>query len=223
MLNAKCGMLNVAPRRGRYESGYFTVIIPVIQHSAFRIQHERDARNTFSKGGRPMDSSQFTVALLVANQFGVLTRVSGLFARRGFNIDSLTVGATQDPRFSRMTISAQGDDYVRGQIVRQLEKLEDVKTVQLMDESRTVLRSLMIVKVKLEKGRLSEIVEAANTFRASVIDLSPDSVLIEITGTLDKLQAFLEYAKGFGIIETSSTGPTAIGRSGYCLGGEAKQ
>ena len=170
-----------------------------------------------------MDSSQFTVALLVANQFGVLTRVSGLFARRGFNIDSLTVGATQDPRFSRMTITAQGDDYVRGQIVRQLEKLEDVKTVQLMDESRTVLRSLMIVKVKLDKGRLSEIVEAANTFRASVIDLSPDSVLIEITGTSDKLQAFLEYAKGFGIIETSSTGPTAIGRSGYCLGGEAKQ
>ena len=170
-----------------------------------------------------MDSSQFTVALLVANQFGVLTRVSGLFARRGFNIDSLTVGATQDPRFSRMTISAQGDDYVRGQIVRQLEKLEDVKTVQLMDESRTVLRSLMIVKVQLEKGRLSEIVEAANTFRASVIDLSPDSVLIEITGTLDKLQAFLEYAKGFGIIETSSTGSTAIGRSGYCLGEEAKQ
>ena len=168
-----------------------------------------------------MDSSQFTVALLVANQFGVLTRVSGLFARRGFNIDSLTVGATQDPRFSRMTITAQGDDYVRGQIVRQLEKLEDVKTVQLMDESRTVLRSLMIVKVKLDKGRLSEIVEAANTFRASVIDLSPDSVLIEITGTSDKLQAFLEYAKGFGIIETSSTGSTAIGRSGYCLGGEA--
>ena len=168
-----------------------------------------------------MDSSQFTVALLVANQFGVLTRVSGLFARRGFNIDSLTVGATQDPRFSRMTITAQGDDYVRGQIVRQLEKLEDVKTVQLMDESRTVLRSLMIVKVMLDKGRLSEIVEAANTFRASVIDLSPDSVLIEITGTADKLQAFLEYAKGFGIIETSSTGPTAIGRSGYCLGGEA--
>ena len=168
-----------------------------------------------------MDSSQFTVALLVANQFGVLTRVSGLFARRGFNIDSLTVGATQDPRFSRMTISAQGDDYIRGQIVRQLEKLEDVKTVQLMDESRTVLRSLMIVKVRLDKGRLSEIVEAANTFRASVIDLSPDSVLIEITGTADKLQAFLEYAKGFGIIEISSTGSTAIGRSGYCLTGEA--
>ena len=107
--------------------------------------------------------------------------------------------------------------------MRQLEKLEDVKTVQLMDESRTVLRSLMIVKVKLDKGRLSEIVEAANTFRASVIDLSPDSVLIEITGTADKLQAFLEYAKGFGIIETSSTGSTAIGRSGYCLDGEAKQ
>lgn len=166
-----------------------------------------------------MDSSQFTVALLVANHFGVLTRVSGLFARRGFNIDSLTVGATQDARFSRMTITAKGDDYIRGQIVRQLEKLEDVKTVQLMEEGRTVLRALMIVKVRLTQGKLSEIVEAANTFRASVIDLSPDSVLIEVTGAPDKLQAFLEYAKGYGIIEISSTGPTAIGRSNYCLDG----
>ena len=168
-----------------------------------------------------MDSSQFTVALLVANQFGVLTRVSGLFARRGFNIDSLTVGPARDPRFSRMTITAQGDDYIRGQIVRQLEKLEDVKAVQLMDEDRTVLRALMIVKVRLSPGKLSEIVEAANTFRASVVDLSPGSVLIEITGTPDKLQAFLEYAKSYGIVEISSTGPTAIGRWNYCLDEEA--
>ena len=99
------------------------------------------------------------------------------------------------------------------------EKLEDVKTVQLMEEGRTVLRALMIVKVRLTQGKLSEIVEAANTFRASVIDLSPDSVLIEVTGAPDKLQAFLEYAKGYGIIEISSTGPTAIGRSYYCLDG----
>ena len=87
-----------------------------------------------------MEETRLILSMLVANESGVLTRISGLFARRGFNIDSLTVGATQDPRFSRMTISAQGDDYIRGQIVRQLEKLEDVKTVQLKDESRTVLR-----------------------------------------------------------------------------------
>lgn len=164
-----------------------------------------------------MDTSNFVVALLVSNHFGVLTRVSGLFARRGFNIDSLTVGETEDARFSRMTITARGDDYIKDQIVRQLEKLEDVKTVQLMEEGRTVLRALMIIKVKLEPGKLSELVEAANTFRASVIDLSPDSVLIEITGTPDKLSAFLAYFEAFGIIEISSTGPTAIGRSDYRL------
>ncbi len=164
-----------------------------------------------------MNAEQFTVSLLVSNHFGVLTRISGLFARRGFNIDSLTVGETEDPRLSRMTITSRGDDYIRGQIVRQLEKLEDVKIVQLMDEGRTVLRALMVVKVKLAPGKLSEIVEAANTFRAAVIDLSPDSVLVEITGTPDKLAAFVEYVKIYGILELSSTGPTAIGRSAYCL------
>jgi acetolactate synthase-1/3 small subunit len=160
---------------------------------------------------------QFIVSLLVNNHFGVLTRVAALFARRGFNIDSLTVGVTETPEFSRMTILAKGDDYIKEQIVKQLQKLEDVKLVQLMRPDQTVQRELLIVKVRVEKSKLSEITEAANTYRASVIDLSPDSLLIEITGEPQKINAFLEYIKDYGIIEMSRTGPTAMGRSNYCL------
>ncbi|MFY9382289.1 MAG: acetolactate synthase small subunit [Eubacteriales bacterium] len=156
---------------------------------------------------------QFVLSLLVSNHFGVLTRISGLFARRGFNIDSLTVGVTENPEYSRMTIVSQGDEYIREQMVRQLRKLEDVKVVRLMPEDNTVMRELLLVKVKLEPGKLSEIVEAANTFRANVVDLSPDSVLIEITGDKSKLDAFIEYYKPYGIIEISRTGITAVGRS----------
>ena len=164
-----------------------------------------------------MERQQFVVSLLVANHFGVLTRVSALFARRGFNIDSLTVGVTDDPEYSRMTIVAQGDDYIKEQIVKQLQKLEDVRLVQLMNPNQTVQRELMIVKVKLAPGKLSELVEAANTYRANVIDLSPESLLIEITGEPTKLNAFLEYFKAYGIVEMSRTGPSAMGRSNYCL------
>ena len=161
---------------------------------------------------------QFIVSLLVNNQFGVLTRVAALFARRGFNIDSLTVGVTETPEFSRMTILAKGDEYIKEQIVKQLMKLEDVKMVQLMRPDQTVQRELLIVKVRVERSKLSEITEAVNTYRANVIDLSPDSLLIEITGEPQKLNAFLEYIKDYGIIEMSRTGPTAMGRSSYCLG-----
>lgn len=160
---------------------------------------------------------QFIVSLLVNNHFGVLTRVAALFARRGFNIDSLTVGVTETPEFSRMTILAKGDDYIKEQIVKQLQKLEDVKLVQLMKPDHTVQRELLIVKVRMEKSKLSEITEAASTYRASVIDLSPDSLLIEITGEPQKINAFLEYIKDYGIVEMSRTGPTAMGRSNYCL------
>ncbi len=164
-----------------------------------------------------MDRQQFVISLLGANHFGVLTRVSALFARRGFNIDSITAGVTEDSEYSRLTIVAQGDDYIKEQIVKQLQKLEDVRLVQLMNPGQTVQRELMIIKVKLAPGKLSELVEAANTYRANVIDLSPDSLLIEITGEPGKLNAFLEYFKSYGIVEMSRTGPSAMGRSNYCL------
>ncbi|MEL7608478.1 MAG: acetolactate synthase small subunit [Bacillota bacterium] len=167
-----------------------------------------------------MEMDQFIVSLLVANHFGVLTRISALFARRGFNIDSLTVGVTEDPEVSRMTIVTRGDEYIKDQIVKQLQKLVDVKIVQLMDLNKTVIRELLVVKINVHPGKLSEISEAVKTYRASVVDLSPDSMIIEITGEPPKLSAFLNYIKGYGIIEMARTGPTAMGRSTYCLAEE---
>ncbi len=164
-----------------------------------------------------MQNQQFTVSLLVANQSGVLTRVSSLFSRRAFNIDSLTVGETEDPTLSRMTIVSWGDDYMKDQIVKQLQKLQDVKKVQLMQSDKIVVRELMIVKIGLDKGVLPELMEAVNAYRATVVDLSPDSMAIEITGETVKLNAFLDYVRQYTIIEMARTGPTAIGRSTYCL------
>lgn len=164
-----------------------------------------------------MKSHQFIVSLLVNNHSGVLTRVSSLFARRAFNIDSLTVGETEDPTLSRMTIVSWGDDYMKDQIVKQLQKLQDVHKVQLMQSEKIVVRELMIVKVKLEKGMLPELMEAVNGYRANVVDLSPGSLAIEITGETEKLNAFLDYMRQYTIIEMVRTGPSAIGRSTYCL------
>jgi acetolactate synthase-1/3 small subunit len=167
-----------------------------------------------------MQSHQFIVSLLVANHSGVLTRVSSLFSRRAFNIDSLTVGVTEDPTLSRMTIVSWGDDYLKDQIVKQLHKLQDVKKVQLMKSGKIVVRELMIVKVMLDRGILPELMEAVNAYRASVVDLSPDSMSIEITGETDKLNAFLDYMRQYSFIDMTRTGPTAIGRSTYCLENE---
>lgn len=164
-----------------------------------------------------MQNHQFIVSLLVNNHSGVLTRVSSLFARRAFNIDSLTVGETDDPTQSRMTIVSWGDDYMKDQIVKQLQKLQDVKKVQLMQSDMIVVRELMMVKVKLEKGMLPELMEAVNAYRANVVALSPDSMVTEITGETEKLNAFLDYMRQYSIIEMARTGPTAIGRSTYCL------
>ena len=167
-----------------------------------------------------MQNQQFIVSLLVSNQSGVLTRVSSLFSRRAFNIDSLTVGETEDPALSRMTIVSWGDDYMKDQITKQLQKLQDVKKVQLMQSDKVVVRELMIVKIRLDKGVLPELMEAVNAYRANVVDLSPDSMSIEITGETIKLNAFLDYMRQYSIIEMARTGPTAIGRSTYCLANE---
>jgi len=164
-----------------------------------------------------MQNQQFIVSLLVSNQSGVLTRVSSLFSRRAFNIDSLTVGETENPALSRMTIVSWGDDYMKDQITKQLQKLQDVKKVQLMQSDKVVVRELMIVKIRLDKGVLPELMEAVNAYRANVVDLSPDSMSIEITGETIKLNAFLDYMRQYSIIEMARTGPTAIGRSTYCL------
>ncbi|NLP47501.1 MAG: acetolactate synthase small subunit [Clostridiales bacterium] len=160
-----------------------------------------------------MDNERFLLSMLVNNEAGVLTRISGLFARRGFNIDSLSVGETEDPGISRITIMAKGDDYFKGQVVHQLEKLHDVNIVELMDLDDTVMRELLLIKIKAQdQTNRSQILEAVNIFRAKVIDLTPVSLTVEITGETLKVQAFVEYLTPYGILELCRTGVTAIGR-----------
>ncbi|MGI6005527.1 MAG: acetolactate synthase small subunit [Christensenellales bacterium] len=167
-----------------------------------------------------MEKGQFIVSLLVSNHSGVLMRVTSLFSRRAFNIDSLTVGVTEDEALSRITIVSHGDAYVKNQIVKQLQKLVDVKKVQLMDPDRIVVRELLLIKIKIQKNQLSEITEAVATYRANVVNLSPESMIISITGEPAKLNAFMQYIQSYGIIEICRTGPTAIGMNGYALANE---
>ena len=159
-----------------------------------------------------MENKKFTIALLVANKHGVLTRIAGLFAKRAYNIDNLSVGKTEDPTISRMTIVTECDEGIKEQIVRQLEKLIDVKYVHILEPHTAVMRELMLVKIKLNGGTSSNIMEAINVFRAKVLDLSPESIIVEITGQTDKLNAFLQYMKQYDTIELSRTGLTALER-----------
>lgn len=157
------------------------------------------------------------MSMLVKNEAGVLTRVSGLFARRGFNIDSLSVGETLDKSVSRITITATGDEYVKEQIQLQLQKLHDVLIVESMPHGVTVTRELLLIKVNVAQGERSEILEAISIFRAKVVDLTPTSLTVEITGERNKCNAFLEYLRPFGIAELCRTGITAISRGSSVL------
>lgn len=161
--------------------------------------------------------NKLVLSLLVNNEAGVLTRVSGLFSRRGFNIESLSVGETQNPQFSRITIQASGDEYVRMQLVHQLRKLHDVKIVECMELERTVCRELLLIKVCAGSDARSLVLEGANVFRAKVCDLTPTTVTMELTGDTDKLDGFIAFLEPFKIIETCRTGITAIGRGEYTL------
>ncbi|MFA6815219.1 MAG: acetolactate synthase small subunit [Lentisphaeria bacterium] len=159
-----------------------------------------------------MNSDEFILSMLVNNESGVLTRVSGLFARRAFNIDSLSVGVTAEPSISRITITARGDDYVKNQIMRQLEKLQDVKVVEMMPRDTTVMRELFLIKLNITQKERAGLMEAVAVFRAKVVDLNNDSVTFEITGECSKCNAFVEYLRPFGIAELCCTGLTAISR-----------
>lgn len=158
-----------------------------------------------------MKTDQFIISILVSNHFGVLTRVSGLFTRRGYNIDSLSVGETEDPRYSRMTIVTTGDERIKEQIIKQLEKLYDVKYVHLLDEPRTIARELALIKIAVDRDSRTAIIEAVNVFKGAVVDFTPDSMMVEIVGDTDKLDAFIEYVRPYGILELCRTGVTAMG------------
>ncbi len=151
-------------------------------------------------------------SILVENSAGVLSRVAGLFSRRGYNIDSLTVGETTDPKVSRMTVTVTGDDDVLEQIEKQLSKLIDVKEVVELPAEASVCRELVLVKVECDTTRRQEIIAISDIFRANIVDVSPESVIIELTGAQSKLNAFIELLNGFKITELARTGITGLAR-----------
>ncbi len=153
------------------------------------------------------------ISALVLNKPGVLQRVAGLFTRRGFNIDNITVGASEKDKFARMTIISQGDEKVLEQITKQLNKLIDVIKVRDLDPESTVKRELCLIKVHAPAERIrSEVIQYASIFRGRIIDVSSENLTIEITGTPDKIDALIDLLRGFGIKEIARTGPTAISR-----------
>ena len=151
-------------------------------------------------------------SILVENSAGVLSRVAGLFSRRGYNIDSLTVGETTDPKVSRMTVTVKGDDYVIEQIEKQLSKLIDVKEVVELPAEASVCRELVLVKVECDTTRRQEIIAISDIFRANIVDVSPESVIIELSGAQSKLNAFIELLNGFKITALARTGITGLAR-----------
>lgn len=151
-------------------------------------------------------------SILVENSAGVLSRVAGLFSRRSYNIDSLTVGETTDPKVSRMTVTVTGDDDVLEQIEKQLSKLIDVKEVVELPAEASVCRELVLVKVECDTTRRQEIIAISDIFRANIVDVSTESVIIELTGAQSKLNAFIELLNGFKITELARTGITGLAR-----------
>ncbi|HCA21947.1 MAG: acetolactate synthase small subunit [Eubacterium sp.] len=152
------------------------------------------------------------LSLLVDNTSGVLSRVSGMFSRRGYNIDSLSVGVTENPKYSRMTVAVSGDDRILSQIKKQLNKLEDVVDIIELEDGSSVRRELVLVKVKADMAERQEIIAVANVFRASIVDVSPDSLMIELTGNTNKIEAFINLLNGFTIQEFVRTGLTGLVR-----------
>ena len=141
------------------------------------------------------------LSVLVDNTSGVLNRVAGLFSRRGYNIDSLTVGETENPKYSRMTIVVTGDDDILEQIVKQITKLEDVRRVDVLEPSDSVTRELILVKIKAEPAQRQQVISITEIFRANIVDVARDSLMIEITGSQSKLKAFLSLVEDYEILE----------------------
>ncbi len=159
-----------------------------------------------------MNGSAHTLSVLVANKPGVLTHVSGLFSRRGYNIDSLTVGVTENPDISRMTIVVHGDVHVIEQVTKQLNKLIDILKVVDVSHQEAVDRELALIKVSAKAKDRSEIIQIIDIFRAKIIDVSAESLIIEITGSGDKIDALEEMMRPFGIKEMVRTGKVALVR-----------
>lgn len=156
--------------------------------------------------------SSHTLSVLVENKPGVLARVSGLFSRRGFNIESLAVGPTEHPEVSRMTIVVSVDEFPLEQVTKQLNKLVNVIKIVELDPAVSVQRELLLVKVRADATVRSQVLEAVQLFRAKVVDVSPEAVTIEATGNTDKLSALLRMLEPYGLREIVQSGMVALGR-----------
>ena len=163
-----------------------------------------------------MEKQNFVIAVYVDNKAGVLTRVTAMFTRRGFNIDALTVGETEHPEYSRITIAMSGDSLVKEQLINQLKKLVVVKKVEVL-EAEPIKRELMLIKVLNKSENRSDIMTAVDVFRASVIDYAADGMCIEVTGSPSKIDAFVKLMQPFGILEMCRTGIVALDRGNKTL------
>ncbi|MCC6483573.1 MAG: acetolactate synthase small subunit [Armatimonadetes bacterium] len=164
-----------------------------------------------SKGGQQL-GQQHTITILVENRPGVLARVAGLFARRGYNVDSLAVSITEDPTMSRMTVVCTGDAYILDQITKQLSKLVDVVKVADYTDMPMMERELALIKVNAETPRRGEIMQLVEIFRASIIDISETTFTVEVTGDVEKISAFEQLLRPYGIRELVRTGRIALVR-----------
>ncbi len=167
-----------------------------------------------------MNEERYVIAILVENEPGILTRVASMFNRRGFNIDSLTVSATEDNQYSRITISLTGDESVRSQIVRQLRKLYNVKEVKVMERDKSVYRELALIKLRNCPETRQEVLSAVDIFRSKIVDFSPNTLCVEITGETSKIEAFIALVEPLGILEMCRTGVVAIDRGCNYLNSE---
>lgn len=159
-----------------------------------------------------MQPMRHTISVLMENTFGVLTRVAGMFSGRGYNIDTLNVAPTHDPEVSRMTIVTRGDDSTVEQIVRQLNKLVNVLDVTDFRDYEYIDRELVLVKVKVDGKRRSEVMQITDIFRTKIVDVQPKSMTIEVTGNETKVTKFIELMENFGVIELTRTGKVALPR-----------
>ncbi len=162
----------------------------------------------------------FVIAILVDNQPGILTRVSSMFTRRGFNIDCLTVSETEDHRYSRITIAVSGDEAIRRQIIKQVRKLYNVREVKVMERERSVNRELALIKLRNSPDTRQEVLSAVDIFRSKIVDFSPTTLCVEITGETSKIEAFIALVEPLGILEMCRTGVVAIERGEHYLKGE---
>lgn len=160
--------------------------------------------------GKEME--RHTISVLVENKFGVLARIAGLFSGRGYNIDSLTVAETENPELSRMTIVVRGDEKILEQITKQLNKLIDVIKVSDITSVSHIERELALIKVAADSQKRVEIIQLANVFRCHIVDVSPDSLIVEAVGDEEKINAIINLLKPYGIKELVRTGKAAITR-----------